>query len=143
MEIILRTIEEYRPTAEEEYMNNKQLEYFRVHLMMWRAELIASSRNFIQTLKEGDTRKPDPIDQSSANSEMALDFQTRNHQNRLLKQIDYSLNRIAEGEYGYCEITGEEIGLKRLLARPVATMCVEVQERYERLPHGGMQDLYV
>lgn len=143
MEMILRTIEQYRPTEDEEYMNSNQLEYFRVHLMMWRSELIASSRNFIQTLKEVDIRKPDPIDQSSANTEMTVDFQTRNHQNRLLRQIDYSLSRIAEGEYGYCEITGEEIGLRRLLARPVATMCVEVQERYERLPHRSMQDLYV
>ncbi|SHO52509.1 TraR/DksA C4-type zinc finger protein [Desulfopila aestuarii] len=141
--MILRTIEQYRPTEDEEYMNSNQLEYFRVHLMMWRSELIASSRNFIQTLKEVDIRKPDPIDQSSANTEMTVDFQTRNHQNRLLRQIDYSLSRIAEGEYGYCEITGEEIGLRRLLARPVATMCVEVQERYERLPHRSMQDLYV
>ena len=141
--MILQTIEQYRPTEDEEYMNSNQLEYFRVHLMMWRSELIASSRNFIQTLKEVDTRKPDPIDQSSANTEMTLDFQTRNHQHRLLRQIDYSLSRIAEGEYGYCEITGEEIGLRRLLARPVATMCVEVQERYERLPHRSMQDLYV
>ena len=111
--------------------------------MMWRSELIASSRNFIQTLKEVDIRKPDPIDQSTANTEMTVDFQTRNHQNRLLRQIDYSLSRIAEGEYGYCEITGEEIGLRRLLARPVATMCVEVQERYERLPDRSMQDLNV
>jgi len=140
--MILRTMEEYRPTEDEEYMNYKQLEYFRAHLMIWRSELIASSRTFIQTLKELDTRKPDPIDQSTANTEMTLDFQTRNHQNRLLKQIDYSLSRIAEGEYGFCEITGEEIGLRRLLARPVATMCVEVQERYERLPIRSMTDLY-
>jgi len=110
--------------------------------MMWRSELIASSRNFIQTLKELDTHKPDSIDQSTANTEMTLDFQTRNHQNRLLKQIDYSLSRTEEGEYGYCEITGEEIGLRRLMARPVATMCVEVQERYERLPMRSMPDLY-
>jgi len=140
--MIVRNIEEYRPTEDEEYMNHNQLVYFKMHLLQWRTELVASSRTFVQTLKELDTRKPDPIDQSSANSEMALDFQTRSHQHRLVKQIDYALSRIAEGEYGYCEITGEEIGLRRLLARPVATMCVEVQERYERSPHGVARVAY-
>ena len=139
--MILPRIQEYHPTEDEEYMNYNQLEYFRTHLTTWRSELITSSKNFVQTLKELDSRKPDPIDQSAFNTDMALDFLTRNHRQRLLEQIDYALSRIADGEYGYCEITGEEIGLRRLIARPVATMCVEVQERYERRPQRNTQSV--
>lgn len=124
---------EYSPSEEEEYMNESQLTYFRMRLISWREELMNSSKSFIQSLQECDIRKPDPIDQSAASIGMTLDYHTRVHQNKLIEQIDYALHRIAEGEYGYCEVTGEEIGLRRLLARPVATMCIEVQERYERL----------
>lgn len=139
----LYEMEEYRPNEEEEYMNDNQVHYFRMRLIAWRQELIDSSRAFIQSLQECDIRKPDPIDQSVANNHMALDFQTRNHHRKLLDQIDYALHRIAEGEYGYCEVTGDEIGLRRLMARPVATMCIEVQERYERLTRGVIRAVAV
>ena len=128
----LYEMEEYRPNEEEEYMNDNQLHYFRMRLLKWRQELTESSRAFIQSLQESDIRKPDPLDQSAASVGMVIDFQTKNHQNRLIEQIDYAMHRIEHGEYGYCEVTGEEIGVRRLLARPVATMCVEVQERFER-----------
>lgn len=137
--MILREIEEYRPTEEEEYMNSNQLSFFRKQLVDWRCELVASNAGYVLSLKETTMRKPDPVDQSASNSEMALDVQTRNRQQNLIKQIDYALNRINDGEYGYCEITGEPIGLRRLLARPIATMCVDVQEHYERISKRHVQ----
>jgi DnaK suppressor protein len=126
-------LEEYCPTETEEYMNQLQQEYFRKRLNVWRCELVSATRNFVQTLKESTLRKPDPLDQSTIITDMAIDFQTRYRQQQLIKEIDYALAKIEDGEYGYCEISGEEIGLKRLLARPIATMCIEVQERYERM----------
>ena len=131
--MILHGREEYLPTEEEEYMNSKQLSFFRKRLVDWRCELVASNAGFVLSLKETTMRKPDPVDQSASNSEMALDVQTRNRQHNLIKQIDYALSRINDSEYGYCEITGEPIGLRRLLARPIATMCVDVQEHHERI----------
>lgn len=133
----LRKIEECCPTEDEEYMSKNQLEFFRRYLASWRLELVASAKSFVQTLKETAAPKPDPLDQSTANSEIALDFQTRSRQLKLIEEIDYALTRIADGEYGYCEVTGEEIGLKRLMARPVATMCIEMQEQHERMARGS------
>jgi DnaK suppressor protein len=126
-------LEEYCPTETEEYMNQVQLDYFRQRLIVWRCELVTATQNFAQTLKESTLRKPDPVDQSSTITDMTLDFQTRYRHQKLIKEIDYALAKIDDGEYGYCEISGEEIGLRRLLARPIATMCIEVQERYERI----------
>lgn len=133
-------IKKYRPTEEEQYMNDNQLAYFRQQLVDWRCELVASTASFVLTLRETAIRKADPVDQSSTNTEMALDVQTRNRQRLLIKQIDYALSRMEEGEYGYCEMTGEPIGLKRLLARPIATLCIDAQERFEQLSKG--HDLY-
>lgn len=131
--MIVREIKEYSPAEEEEYMSSNQLAYFRKMLVDWRCELVTATAGFALNLKETTMRKPDPVDQSTTNSGMALDVQTRNRQQNLIRQIDYALSRIDEGEYGYCEITGEPIGLRRLLARPIATMCIDVQENYERL----------
>lgn len=119
-------------------MNERQLEFFKTRLLTWRMELVASIATFSQNFKETSIRKPDPVDQSSSHADMSLDLQTRLRQQKLIRDIDYALVRIADGEYGYCEVSGEEIGLKRLLARPVATMSVDVQERYER-KKGGPQ----
>jgi len=140
---MIRTgVGDYHPTEDEEYMNHNQLEYFRNYLLSWRSEVLATSLNFVQGLKDMEIRCSDLRDLSRANAGMAIDLQTRDHQKRLLEQLDYALNRIAEGEYGYCEITDEEIGLKRLMARPVATMCVEVQERYERLVQTSARTIF-
>lgn len=132
-------IREYVPDQSEEYMNDKQLLYFRNRLNTWQAELIESSRSRLNSLKETSLRKPDDVEASAAQVDMALDFQARDRQQRLIEQIAYALSRIEDGEYGYCEITGEEIGLKRLLASPTATLCVEVQEHRERLAAGTVR----
>ena len=129
-------IKEYRPTEDEEYMNERQLEFFRVQLVTRRAELVASIACFSKNLKETNIRKPDPVDQSSNHTDMSRDLQTRHRQQKLIRDIDYALERIADREYGYCEVSGEEIGLRRLLARPVATMSVDVQEMFERKASG-------
>jgi DnaK suppressor protein len=126
---------EYCPTEDEVYMNDRQVEFFREKLLSRRLDLVESAKGFVETLKESTVRKPDPVDQSSANAEMSLDFQNRYRQQNVIREIDYALGRMADGEYGYCEITGEEIGLKSLLARHMATMCVEIQEQHERMSH--------
>lgn len=126
-------IQEYVPGEDEPYMNENQLLFFRKRLKNWREELISSSKVFLESLKEMSLRKPDDVEASATQADMVLDFQARQRQRHLIEQIDYALSRIEDGEYGYCEMTGEEIGLKRLMARPVATLCVEVQERHERV----------
>ena len=127
---------EYLPDENEEYMSEKQRNYFRHQLKNWRHELELARDSFTKALKETPMRKPDPVDQSASNSDMARDLETRNRQQHLIRQIDFALGRIEEGDYGYCEISGEEIGLKRLMARPIATRCIEVQERLERMAAG-------
>lgn len=127
---------EYLPDENEDYMSEKQVSYFKHQLKTWRYELEMAQDSFVKTLKDTSLRKPDPVDQSATNSDMALDFETRKRQQQLIQQIDFALGRIEEGDYGYCEISGEEIGLKRLMARPIATRCVEVQERLERIAAG-------
>ncbi len=129
----LEQIQEYCPCEDEEYMSKRQVEYFKNKLIEWRCEVEVAASGFLTVLKETSMRKPDQIEASSTHMDISLDFQARSRRQQLLEQIDYALARIEEGEYGYCEITGEEIGLKRLLARPVATMCVDAQERYERM----------
>lgn len=133
--MILSNTKEYLPVENEDYMNNKQLDYFRDYLAVWRSELVDSNQNLVQSLKEFKLRKPDLIDQSATHSEMVLDVSAGERQHQLICEIDNALSRIEEGEYGYCEVTGEEIGLRRLLARPVATMCVDIQEYYESVAH--------
>lgn len=129
-------IDAYCPTEEEEYMSEMQLQYFKSQLHIWRSELIMATDSFVRALKETSLRKPDLVDQSSTQADMALDFKAGSRQRRLIQEIDYALERIEDGEYGYCEISGEEIGLKRLMARPIATKCIEVQERLERMAVG-------
>ncbi|WP_136809667.1 TraR/DksA family transcriptional regulator [Desulfosediminicola flagellatus] len=127
---------DYFPDEKEEYMSERQLNYFKQQLNNWRSELEIARDSFTKALKETPMRKPDPVDQSASNSDMARDLETRNRQQHLIRQIDFALGLIEEGEYGYCEISGEEIGLKRLMARPIATRCIEVQERLERMSAG-------
>ena len=125
--------EGYRPSEKEEYMNPKQLEYFKVKLTDWKAELLAESRETMEHLKEENWREPDISDRASLETEAELELKTRNRYFKLINKIDSALRRIYKGEYGYCEETGEPIGIRRLEARPVATLCIEAQERHEKL----------
>jgi DnaK suppressor protein len=123
----------YSPSEDEEYMCFNHRQYFKEKLLIWRKELVAKSELFFEELKEYDIRTADILDQSAQQTEFFTDFSTKERQCKLLQEIDLALDRIDAGEYGYCEITGEEIGVKRLEARPTATRCIEAQEQFERL----------
>ncbi len=130
----------YEPTDKEDYMSPKQLEYFRQKLLDWRGELIQESESTISNLKEENWQEPDINDRASLETDAALELRTRDRYRKLVNKIDSALARIAEGTYGYCEDTGEEIGLKRLMARPVASLTVEAQEKHERLEKQRQDD---
>ena len=113
-------------------MNERQLEYFRRKLIAWKAELMADTRDTVAGMKDTTRNIPDIADRASEETDRALELRTRDRQRKLIAKIDAALRRIEEGEYGYCEKTGEPISLKRLDARPIATMTVEAQETHER-----------
>lgn len=121
----------YKPTQKEEYMSSKQLEYFRQKLMTWRQELVDESRETISNLREEVRDVGDEAERATRETENSLELRTRDRYRKLIKKIDQALSRIDDGEYGYCEETGEEIGLARLEARPIATLCLDAQERWE------------
>ena len=123
----------YHPTETEEYMNPQMLEYFRQKLLKWREELLAESDETLHTLEEdGGIQEPDIADRATAETDKALELRTRDRERKLLTKIDDALDRITDGSYGYCEETGEPIGIKRLEARPNATLSVEAQEKHEK-----------
>ena len=124
---------DYRPTDEEEFMNPLQLEYFRQKLLRWRAELLAESTETLQHLKEESLAEPDITDRASLETERAIELRTRDRERKLISKIDAALVRIEDGSYGYCEETDEPISLRRLEARPIATLSLEAQERHERM----------
>jgi len=124
--------EDYRPAEDEPFMNDRQLEYFRRKLQDWKTELLAGSRDTIEGLQDNTRNIPDVADRASEETDRALELRTRDRQRKLVAKIDSALRRIDEGEYGYCEKTGDPISLKRLDARPIATMTLEAQERHER-----------
>ncbi len=124
--------EDYRPAEDEPFMNERQLEYFRRKLTTWKNELLEGSRDTIEGLQDSTRAIPDVADRASEETDRALELRTRDRQRKLVAKIDAALRRIEEGEYGYCEVTGEPISLKRLDARPIATMSLEAQERHER-----------
>lgn len=124
--------EDYRPAEDEPFMNERQLEYFRRKLLRWKADLLEESRETIEGLQEASRNIPDVADRASEETDRAIELRTRDRQRKLVAKIDSALRRIEEGEYGYCEVTGEPISLKRLDARPIATMSLEAQERHER-----------
>ena len=124
--------EDYRPAEDEPFMNDRQTEYFRRKLLNWKAELLAGSKETKQGLQDGTRNIPDVADRASEETDRALELRTRDRQRKLVAKIDKALRRIDEGEYGYCDVTGEPISLKRLDARPIATMSLEAQERHER-----------
>ena len=128
---------------EEEYMCFNHLEYFKNKLLALRKHLIEDINLFLEELKEYDTQVTDILDQSTVQTKIFIDFGKKDRQTKLLHEIDLALARIETGEYGYCEITEEEIGLKRLDARPTATRCIMAQEQYECLVNGRSFDMVV
>lgn len=127
----LHGLEPYKPKRGEEYMSSGQLEHFRQILSAWKRELMEEVDRTVHHMQDEAANFPDPSDRATQESEFGLELRTRDRERKLLRKIDAALNRIDEGTYGYCEETGEEIGLKRLEARPVATLCLEAQERRE------------
>jgi DnaK suppressor protein len=124
--------DDYQPAEDEPFMNERQAEYFRRKLVAWKTELLEESRDTIEGLQESTRNIPDVADRASEETDRAIELRTRDRQRKLVAKIDAALRRIDEGEYGYCEVTGEPISLKRLDARPIATMSLEAQERHER-----------
>ncbi len=123
---------DYVPDDSEAYMSEPQLDYFRRLLLEWKRSILASSADTLQQLQDGPMREPDLNDRASSETDWGIELRTRDRQRKLIAKIDSALRRIEEGEYGYCEVTGEPIGLGRLSARPIATMTVEAQQAHER-----------
>ena len=123
---------DYRPSSNEEFMNPRQQAYFRRKLQDWKESILRESRETLNQLQVDSLREPDVTDRASSETDWGIELRTRDRQRKLISKIDAAIRRIDEGEYGYCEVTGEPISLARLEARPVATMTVEAQERHER-----------
>lgn len=122
----------YRPSADEEFMNDQQLAYFKRALEQWKQDIIGESQETLAHLQDGPIQEADMNDRASSETDWGLELRTRDRQRKLTSKIDSALRRIEEGEYGYCQVTGEPISLERLEARPIATMSVEAQEAHER-----------
>jgi DnaK suppressor protein len=122
----------YRPTDREPFMNEKQRDYFRTKLLIWRDEILAESRETLETLQAESHNHPDYADRASSETDRSIELRARDRQRKLISKINAALKRLDEGTYGFCEETGEPIALKRLDARPIATLSIEAQERHER-----------
>jgi DnaK suppressor protein len=129
---ILVESREYRPSEDETFMNERQLEYFRQKLLDWKEDILRESRETLSHLQTETENHPDIADRASSETDRSLELRTRDRQRKLIAKIDEALQRIEEGNYGYCEETGEPIGIARLDARPIATLSLEAQERHER-----------
>jgi DnaK suppressor protein len=123
---------DYTPSDDEPYMNEAQQDYFRRLLLEWKKSILSASAGTLSALQDGPIREPDLNDRASSETEWGIELRTRDRQRKLIAKIDAAMRRIDEGEYGYCEVTGEPISLGRLEARPIATMTIEAQERHER-----------
>jgi DnaK suppressor protein len=123
---------DYRPSPDEEFMNPRQLAYFRRKLLEWKESILREASLTLETLKAEPLREPDVNDRASSETDWGIELRTRDRQRKLISKIDAALRRIETGDYGYCEVTGEPISLQRLEARPIATMTLEAQERHER-----------
>ncbi|MGV3489976.1 MAG: RNA polymerase-binding protein DksA [Devosia sp.] len=123
---------DYRPSADEPFMNPRQREYFRQKLERWKEDILRESRETLENLQEENQNHPDMADRASSESDRALELRTRDRQRKLISKIDAALKRIEDGTYGYCEETGDPIGIARLDARPIATLSLEAQEMHER-----------
>ena len=124
--------DDYKPSEDETFMNEDQVEYFKVKLLDWKKSILSESKDTIKVMKEETRNIPDVADRASEETDRALELRTRDRQRKLIAKIDSALRRIDDGSYGYCDETGEPISLKRLDARPIATLSVEAQERHER-----------
>jgi DnaK suppressor protein len=122
----------YRPSDKEPFMNDRQREYFRERLLSWREDIIREAKETLQHLQDENQNHPDLADRASSETDRAIELRARDRQRKLIAKIEAALARIDEGTYGYCEETGEPISLRRLEARPIATLSVEAQERHER-----------
>ena len=122
----------YRPTDREPFMNDRQREYFRQKLLAWREDILREARETLQHLQDENQNHPDFADRASSETDRAIELRARDRQRKLIAKIDEALSRIEDGTYGYCEETGEPISIKRLEARPIATLSIEAQERHER-----------
>jgi len=122
----------YRPTDREPFMNERQREYFRVKLIEWREDILKEAKETLQHLQDESQNHPDLADRASSETDRAIELRARDRQRKLISKIDAALARIEDGTYGYCEETGEPISIKRLEARPIATLSIEAQERHER-----------
>ncbi|WP_376804012.1 RNA polymerase-binding protein DksA [Candidatus Raskinella chloraquaticus] len=122
----------YRPSDKEPFMNERQLAYFRQKLEDWKEELLRESRDTLQNLQDETLNLPDLADRASSETDRAIELRARDRQRKLIAKIDSAIARIIDGSYGYCEETGEPISLRRLEARPIATLSIEAQERHER-----------
>ncbi len=124
--------DDYRPLPDEPFMGPRQTLYFRRKLQLWKESILVEAKETLAQLQSDSLREPDITDRASSETDWSIELRTRDRQRKLISKIDAALRRIEEGEYGYCEVTGEPISLARLEARPIATMTVEAQERHER-----------
>ncbi|HEU5019927.1 MAG TPA: RNA polymerase-binding protein DksA [Pseudolabrys sp.] len=129
---MLAKTKSYRPSDKEPFMNERQREYFRAKLLAWREDILKEAKETLQHLQEENQNHPDLADRASSETDRAIELRARDRQRKLIAKIDEALARIDDGSYGYCEETGEPISLRRLEARPIATLSVEAQERHER-----------
>jgi DnaK suppressor protein len=129
---MLAKTKNYRPSDKEPFMNERQREYFRAKLLIWREDILKEAKETLQHLQEENQNHPDLADRASSETDRAIELRARDRQRKLIAKIDEALTRIDDGSYGYCEETGEPISLRRLEARPIATLSVEAQERHER-----------
>ncbi|MCX2697173.1 MULTISPECIES: RNA polymerase-binding protein DksA [Brucella/Ochrobactrum group] len=123
---------DYRPTEDEPFMNERQKSYFRAKLVAWRNDILREARETLDALQQENANHPDLADRASSETDRAIELRARDRQRKLISKIDAAIGRIEEGTYGFCEETGDPISLKRLDARPIATLSIEAQERHER-----------
>jgi DnaK suppressor protein len=131
---------DYVPSEDEEFMNPRQLAFFRQKLLDWKSDLVRDAGETLNNLTEGNLQQPDMADRASLETDHQLELRTRDRERKLINKIDEALDRIKDGSYGYCEETDEPIGLRRLIARPIATLSLEAQERHERLERTHRDD---
>jgi DnaK suppressor protein len=131
---------DYKPSDKEEYMNPNQLEYFREKLLAWKEDLARESQNTMEHLRDENWNEPDLNDRAWVETETSLELKTRDRYRKLMNKIDAAIGRIENGSYGYCEETGDPIGIKRLEARPIATLSIEAQERHERFERSHSEE---
>ena len=129
---VIQTADGYRPSPDEPFMNPRQLEYFREKLLAWKSSILREAEDTLAHLQNESLREPDITDRASSETDFSIELRTRDRQRKLIAKIDAALRRIDQGEYGFCEVTGDPISPARLEARPIATMTVEAQERHER-----------